>query len=77
MLLVKSNFPATDLEEVPLGSRPVSMVGDRTVSMDVIPDEEDDLTMGSSQVNSITSNSANGTVSANSVQQLTQLTASY
>ena len=54
-----SDFPATDMEEVPLGSRPVSMIGTTALSMDVIPDDEDDLTLGSSQGNS----SANGTVS--------------
>jgi hypothetical protein len=47
------------MEEVPLGSRPVSMIDDTTLSMDVIPDEEDDLTLGSPHGDS----SANGTVS--------------
>jgi len=47
------------MEEVPLGLRPVSMVGTTALSMDVIPDDEDDLTLGSSHGNS----SANGTVS--------------
>jgi len=47
------------MEEVPLSSRPVSMSGTTALSMDVIPDDEDDLTLGSSHGNS----SANGTVS--------------
>ena len=47
------------MEEVPLGSRPVSVIGTTTLSMDVIPDDEDDLTLDSSRGN----NTANGTVS--------------
>ncbi|XP_069674660.1 monocarboxylate transporter 9-like isoform X3 [Periplaneta americana] len=51
------------LEEVPIGSRPISMVGVTPLNMDVIPDEEDDLAMAppNGQVNS--NANSNGTVS--------------
>jgi len=55
-------LPLTDLEDVALGSRPISMIGAITLSMDVIPDDEDDLTMVPPTGNSLPNNS-NGTVS--------------
>mgnify|MGYP000106011040 CR=1 FL=1 len=47
------------MEEVPLNSTPISMLGVNPLSMDVIPDEEDELTMN----NNNNTHHANGTVS--------------
>jgi hypothetical protein len=53
-VLLNSDLPVTDLEDLTLGSRPISMTGAAALSMDVIPDEEDDLTMANSaSINSI------------------------
>ncbi|PNF41759.1 hypothetical protein B7P43_G03446 [Cryptotermes secundus] len=53
----------SDMEDVPLGSRPISMIGATTLFMDVIPDEEDDLTMVCSHGNSLANKTAEDTVS--------------
>ena len=47
------------MEDVPLNSTPISMLGVTPLSMDVIPDEEDELTMN----NNNNTHHANGTVS--------------
>lgn len=52
-----------DMEDVPLDSRPMSMIGATTLFMDVIPDEEDDLTMASPHCNSLANKTAEDTVS--------------
>ncbi|KAJ4450122.1 hypothetical protein ANN_01529, partial [Periplaneta americana] len=56
------------LEEVPISSRPISMVGVTPLNMDVIPDEEDDLAMAppNGQVNS--NANSNGTLERNMVK---------
>ncbi|XP_069674659.1 uncharacterized protein [Periplaneta americana] len=56
------------LEEVPIGSRPISMVGVTPLNMDVIPDEEDDLAMAppNGQVNS--NANSNGTLASDDTE---------
>lgn len=52
----------SDMEDVPLGSRPISMIGATTLFMDVIPDEEDDLTMACPHGNSLANKTAEDTL---------------
>jgi hypothetical protein len=56
-------FLLIDLEDVPLGSRPLSMIGATTLSMDVIPDEEDDLTLAPPHGNNLANKTSEDTVS--------------
>jgi hypothetical protein len=51
------------MEDVPLGSRPVSVIGATSLSMDVIPDEEDDLTMAPPHGNNLAIKTSEDTVS--------------
>jgi hypothetical protein len=56
-------FLLIDLEDVPLDSRPLSMIGATTLSMDVIPDEEDDLAMAPPHGNNLANKTSEDTVS--------------